>query len=81
MGLGFKSEDACEGSQFENLEIWGISNEKSHESSARSEIEDFLKLPRFKITVDPLQWWFTNRFKPSLLHHVLLKKFLANVDN
>ena len=56
------SEDACEGSQFEYLDFWYINNEKSHQSSVRLEIEDFLKLPRAKTTIDPLHWWFTNRF-------------------
>ena len=57
------SGDACEGSQFEYLEFWGISNEKSHESSTRLKVEDFLKLPRVKITIDPLLWWFMIGFK------------------
>ena len=55
--------DACEGSQFEYMEFWCMTNEKSHDSSIRSEIEDFLKLPRSKTTIsDVLHWWFTNRF-------------------
>ena len=39
------SEDACEGSPFDFLDVWDMNNEKSHESSARTEIEGFLKVP------------------------------------
>ena len=50
-------------------------NEKSHESSARTGIEGFLKVPRVKSTVDPLHWWSTNKFQ-AILHHVVLNKFV-----
>ena len=69
------SEDACEGSPFDFLDVWDMNNEKSHESSARTEIEGFLKVPRVKSTVDPLLWWSTNRFQ-AILHHVVLNKFV-----
>mgnify|MGYP006906094804 CR=1 FL=1 len=37
-------------------------NEKCRESSIGLEIVDFLKLPRLKTNIEPLHWWFTNRF-------------------
>ena len=65
------SGDTSEGHHFTHEEFWKMlgANGKSHESSS-SEIEDFLKLPRAKTNIDPLQWWFTNRFC-QIFSHVL----------
>ena len=68
------SDDACEGSLFDFLDVWDMNNEKSHESSSQIEIEGFLKVPRVKSTIDPLHWLSTNMFQ-AILHHVVLNKF------
>mgnify|MGYP007105605388 FL=1 len=62
--------DTSEGHHFGHEEFWKMlgANGKSHESSTSSEIEDFLKLPRAKTNIDPLQWWFTNRFCQIFFH-------------
>ena len=59
------SNDTIEGDHSKHVEFWKMLdvNEKSHETSTGSEIEDFLKLPRAKSDIDPLQWWFTYRFR------------------
>ena len=53
---GSPPQDTCEEFHFEHLEFWvmlGI-NDKSHESSTRLGIVDFLKLPRLKTNIEPL---------------------------
>ena len=61
-------EDQCEGYNMEYLmellDFWKFLNvnEKSQESSTCSRTEDFLKFPREKTDIDPLQWWFSNMF-------------------
>ena len=54
-----------------DIDFWGMLGvrDKSNEStsSSRSEIEQFMRFPRAKTDVDPLQWWYMNRFVSHLL--------------
>ena len=75
-------EDQSEGFNTECSYFWkmlGV-NEKSQESSTCSEIEEFLKFPQAKTDIDPLQWWFSNKFVLIMFVHLSLSYILKRIE-